>query len=152
MSDIYAVIAKGMAKALWVSTWADWADAQHRSNPGKRHYKDGCELMDCAPPLPRRAENEAWRLFGKIEQVNGFSMACLCSQAFKADYPDDEASSWVEAEDAYWENFGHYLAMGAMGHGASWFDDHEKFELKLPHTEVDFYDELEELNQETNEA
>lgn len=36
-------------------------------------------------------------------------------------------------------DFGHHVAMMALGHGVSWFDDHAKFQLKLPHIEV-WYD------------
>lgn len=33
------------------------------------------------------------------------------------------------------EHFGRDLAMQAMGHGVSWFDDHKKFPIKIPHIE-----------------
>lgn len=33
-------------------------------------------------------------------------------------------------------DFGYTLAMQAMGHGVSWFDDHPDFDIKIPHYEV----------------
>lgn len=35
----------------------------------------------------------------------------------------------------YAREFGHYLAMQALGHGVSWFDDHARFDLTVPHSE-----------------
>jgi hypothetical protein len=142
-----------MARTLWCDAWADWADEQHRTNPDVRHYPPGCELMAYLPKLPDRAFTEAWRLFGRIEEANQNFMAILCDQAWHADghkappYPHEGYEGFTSAGDEYWRDFGHCLVMGALGHGVSWFDDHEKFELKFPiYTYVDFQEELEALD------
>jgi hypothetical protein len=148
VSSFAAVVVGGMAKALWCDAWANWADEQHKINPHNRHYPMGCELMDYCPPWPERAYHEAWRLLGRIEECNGVGICVLCSWAFQADHPGAEEShaDWTNMGDDHWELFGHYLAMGALGHGASWFDDHERFDLRFPrYTYVDFDEELEEL-------
>ena len=46
-----------------------------------------------------------------------------------------EADKGAPIDSDYAGEFGHDLAMQAMGHGVSWFDDHHKFPLKVPHTE-----------------
>lgn len=149
MSDTYDIIAEGMARALWCDAWANWADEQHQKNPKVRYYPPGCELMDHMPAVPQRAYNEAWRLFGAIEELNGGTMAVLCHRAWLADNSpgkDSEECNWTNAGQDYWKEFGHYLAMEALGHGVSWADDHEAIEIKFPkYTYVDFYDEFEAL-------
>lgn len=151
MSDIYNTIATAMARALWCDAWASWADEQHQKDRSVRHYPPGCELMDYMPELPPRAHNEAWRLFGQIEALNGCHMCHLCVRAYEADkveVPADfaHAPEWVDCSESYWRDFGHYLAMMALGHGVSWFDDHADFEIKFPsYTYVDFSEELADL-------
>lgn len=59
-------------------------------------------------------------------------------------YDRERAESWVGADMDYVHDFGWCLAMQAMGHGVSWYDDHPEFQINdglhirafvLPHCE-----------------
>lgn len=113
-------IINGMARAMWVMAWADELEER-----GHEDSWAGCDLMDLAPETPCKAIELAWTLAGKYEQANGMSVICLLGSAQRAD-----GNSTNDYE--YETDFGHYLAMMAMGHGVSWFDDHEEFYLKVP--------------------
>jgi hypothetical protein len=114
-------IVEAMARALFVSAWADAEEEEGRSFGG------GVDLMDVAPKTSAEAKQHAKKLAKQFEQKNGMSLDELLAKAAEA----DDAS--VDSE--YARDFGHYLAMQAMGHGVSWFDDHKKFPLKVPYTE-----------------
>lgn len=133
-------IVNKMARTLFVSTYADAIDNDEiqgdAAGPGQ-------DWMDVAPATPDRFQNEAWRLVGRIEQLNGMGLICLFAAACEADKESFEAmitryhaDALTEADWHYIGEFGHCLAMQSMGHGVSWFDDHEHFELKLPLIEV----------------
>lgn len=113
-------VVEAMARALFVTAWADAEEEAGNTYPGE-------ELMDVAPKTSAEAKRHAEKLAKQFEQKNGMSLDELLAKAAEA---DDE-----EIDSDYAREFGHYLAMQAMGHGVSWFDDHEKFPLKVPHTE-----------------
>jgi hypothetical protein len=83
--------------------------------------------MDAAPATPRDYENEAWRLCGQVESANRLSLICIFAAACRAD-----GVAFETVGDAYARDFGHCVAMQCLGHGVSWFDDHERFDLKTP--------------------
>jgi len=112
--DYEEEIIEGMARALWVSDWA-----QREEEKGVSF--SGMELMDIAPPTPQGAEDAARLLAGGIIQANKASLTRLLAKASKAD------GDYADPED-----FGHYLAMMALDTGVSWFDRHEEFPLKVP--------------------
>ena len=125
-------IIASAARALWVSWWADqcscgfdsetcrldgdglegWdPDAEHVANdPG------GVELMDVAPDTPPDAVEAATALMGRIE-----GLGALLERADVQGDPED---------------FGHYLAMEALGTGVSW-DGHylDPHGLDVPYIE-----------------
>lgn len=125
-------IVEGMARALFVSTYAEWAEemCQRGIDPLPPIAKGGEDWMDVAPETPKEAMVYAWRLCGMIEEANHLNIYCLAAAAHKADWPDRDP---CDRPSGYDKMFGHYLAMQAMGHGVSWFDDHEKFPLHVPH-------------------
>lgn len=123
-------IITAMARALFVNAYADAADNGELPD-GYDEAGSGEDWMNVAPETPRRFENEAWRLAGKIEQLNGMSIICLFNLACEADNVDME-----DAGANYSSDFGHCLAMQALGTGVSWFDDHERFPIKLPYVEA----------------
>jgi hypothetical protein len=132
MTNLLNTIIDGMARALFVQAYADAVEQ------GEIDVAAACmgqDWMDIAPETPKYAYNQAWRLLGKIEELNKSSIHSLHYQAYKADginyYHDEE----------YARLFGHYLAMQSLGHGVSWFDDHTKFDLKLPYFEFELEDE-----------
>lgn len=135
---------EGAARAFFVSAYADFVEEGHSTDnelddiererrlslprPGARE-----DWMDYAPPTPPNAYALAGELWALIEakcdvfgtKLNGG--AGVYSLALRAEAVDGTAP------DA--EKFGHYMAMEAMGHGVSWFDDHETFEMHIPHIE-----------------
>ena len=112
---------EGAARAVWVQAWADHQESKGKALRG--------ELMHQAPATPLSAYVWAGELMGRIAEKNKTSIHVLAVRAAEADGTTD-----INVEE-----FGHYLAMQALGHGVSWFDDHAKFPLKLPHMEYDYY-------------
>ncbi len=107
-------ILDGMARAMFVDRWVWQEEEDGRTYPGQ-------DLMNCAPETPHEAEAAALYLAGMIDQANGTTLHCIAAAAVRA-----EGKAIDESE------LGHYLAMMAMGHGVSWFDDHATFPLVVP--------------------
>ena len=120
------IIEKGIARALFVTAWADEMEEQGRSFPPQT------ELMSVAPSTPTVAIKEAWRLTGALENENKMGILPLIYQAAKADGLDMETMPKSQKLE-YASDFGHYLAMESLGHGVSWFDNHASFDLKHPY-------------------
>jgi len=113
-NTFYEDFAEGAARAVYVQAWVD-----QQEEKGKRLRG---ELMDQAPATPLSAYVWAGELIGLLTALNKASIYMLGAEAAKAEGADD-----IDAN-----LFGHYLAMQALGHGVSWFDDHAKFPLKVP--------------------
>lgn len=119
------IINKGIARSMFVSAWADEMEEQGKS------FSPGSEIMQLAPHTPHQAVAEAYRFTGRIEGANDSSLIVLLYKAAKADgRVVDEMSESEKIE--YAESFGHYLLMESLGHGVSWFDSHQEFDLKIP--------------------
>ena len=74
---------------------------------------------------PIIATMESHHLIGMIEAANnGKSITSLYAEALLADNLEDSSETRAE--------FGQLVALQAMGHGRSWFDDHAEFPLELP--------------------
>lgn len=109
-------IFEGMARAMYVS---DWANRQEEKGISLRG-----ELMDQAPatsPDARAAAKVLTQDFLKANKVK--SLTDLYAMALNAGASGRKSDAGT---------FGHYLAMQAMGHGVSWFDDHPEFPLAVP--------------------
>lgn len=126
------IIAQAMARAAFVSAWAD--NQEERGKSFRRQH-----LEEIAPKkTPKAATQWAWKLIGRIEQANGKGLCALLFAAEKADGiwgADLVRQIETVASDEYARQFGHYLAMQALGHGVSWFDDHAQFPITIPHAE-----------------
>ncbi len=111
-------IYEAMARAMFVSDWADRQEEKGKTYPGM-------DLMDVAPPTSRDALLAARALAAAVIKDNNVkSLTDLYARALNAGGEGDA------------RKFGHYLAMQAMGHGVSWYDDgNPEFGLKLPHFE-----------------
>jgi hypothetical protein len=119
----------GMARALFVADYARAAeDGRVVLTPEQAKLKD---WMEIAPPTPLDYIYEGHRLAGKVEQVNGQALIVLFAQAVEADGKANWIT-WDEKHPGYAVNFGHNIAMQAVGHGVSWFDDHNEFDLHVP--------------------
>lgn len=115
---------RGIAEILWGCAWADHVEAHRCTN------LSGCDILQVMPPIPRQAWAVAERVLGHIEQANpqwSHSWRAMFAAARRADGLPDEG--WSEEEVT---RFGNCLAYMAMGHGVSWFDDHEHFPLSVP--------------------
>jgi hypothetical protein len=128
---------EGAAKAFFATAYADYVEEGHStdnelsederetrlslSKPGP-----GEDWMDYLPEIPPNAYALAGELWAMLEAANpgGCGVYTLAERA--------EA---VDGEKPDPEQFGHYLAMQAMGHGVSWFDDHKTFKIKVPSIE-----------------
>lgn len=116
-------IIAGMARAFFVERWAQREEEKGRSHGGE-------ELMDVAPATSPKAKAHAKKFAAQVVAANGGrTIRELYNEAQAANRRAGISGRGAEAE------FGHYLAMQAMGHGVSWFDDNAKFDLKVPHTE-----------------
>lgn len=115
-------IIEAMAKALFVSAWADKEEEE-----GRTHNDQG--YMDISPATTPEAFWKARELASLIESVNGMSLEALYEKAAST-----EGKHYKEPTS---KDFGHYLTMQALGHGVSWFNDHPQFDLKIPH--IEFY-------------
>lgn len=133
-------IHEAMARAFFVCAWAD-AMEEAGKLPGQ------CELMDIAPETSNQALDEAKKLYFEIEAENDIHLDEFVPPGFTDGSEEDEyvLPGFVPSEDGNpeeeelqpWdteaaEQFGHYLAMEAMGHGVRWSDDHEDHDLKVP--------------------
>lgn len=125
-------VAAGIASIFWASVWADEAERVGYPIAGEE-----ITLIMC--PTPQAAYSEAWRLLGKIEQLNGMHIACLVHKAIEADRaagisaPKGISPDGADVElDRYAFRFGQCLAWEHTGAGVSWGDDHAECGVKVP--------------------
>lgn len=117
--------AEGAARAAFVSSWADYQEERGKTYPGKN-------LMDVAPSTPLSAYVWAGQLIGKMEELNSRNIHAIGAAVAEAD-----GLGWMAFDGA---DFGHYMAMQALGHGVSWSDDHSQPKwLKVPYMEYDWF-------------
>jgi hypothetical protein len=117
-------IRNGMARALWITAYANWAD-EHAGEPGVVRATHGADWADVAPETPEAAEEAAAELETLFVAANRVSMADIWRRA----------KIKTQRETFL---FGHYMAMQALGEGVSWFDDHPEFEVRFPRFECHY--------------
>lgn len=130
LMTIRKTIIEAMARAFWVAAYADACDRyfeEHGEPPAGYDVAGPREdWMDKAPETGGGALRAAFhlvRLFERkhllsVEDV--FEKACALEGHRKDPTPSD---------------FGHYMAMEAMGHGVGWGDDHPGHGYDLPRVE-----------------
>lgn len=96
----------------------------------------GVNLLDIAPPVSDLARIAGAMLAGHLCEANGVSIPVLLHRARVADEIDGDADA------SYAREFGHAVAMEALGTGVSWLDDHGEFELVVP--EIRYHYEAED--------
>ena len=126
--DVTDQIREGIARAIFVLAWADTEESEGRGGMGWA----GQDLMNLAPDTSPEAYAKADQIIQQIQQANGKSVTDLFHEAMAADGYSDGEYDYFQAN-----RFGHALGMMALGTGVSWFDDHERFPLKVPHNEFD---------------
>lgn len=140
------VILAAMARAIWISAYADAAD--NGEHDGER-ASNGSDWMDAAPETPVRALLAAQTWLDLAVKAN--AVVCIWQLAGRALAADDATvrleksyeggpitprlACYREIPEPFAADFGHDIAMQIMGHGVSWFDDHAEFPLTLPRRE-----------------
>ncbi len=126
------LVERGMARTMFGCIWADYVEEfTGRSLQG--------EILDQAPETPEYVIRDAYRLAGMFEQLNGpGGMIAIAHRAAMADM--HQTGGDVDLTPEFLRELGSDLAMQAMGHGVSWFDDHEEFEIKFPYMEYSYFD------------
>lgn len=116
-NDFTEEFAEGASRAFWATSWATGMEERGESVSG--------DVMEQAPETPLSAWVAAGQLIGALECANNAPIHTLADRASRAD--GGEGILDIDAN-----LFGHYMAMQALGHGVSWFDDHAKFKIKIP--------------------
>jgi len=140
LSATEKTVVSAMVRAKFVSDWADRQEERGKTYPGQ-------ELMDVAPRTPRYAFERALMFAGQLPNLHVVLNEAAWADTLK-DYnllpstvpyrwerPDLEEAAEALKTDRYISDLGHCLAMQALGHGVSWFDDHAKFDIGIPHFE-----------------
>jgi len=83
-------IVTAMARALFVSVWADNEEENGRTYSGS-------DLMDVAPVTPDDARDLALTLYGKIEQASRMNMWALLAAARRADGNTADDADYAES-------------------------------------------------------
>jgi len=104
-------IAIHMARAFFASAWADWSD---QYGPGTQG--NGVDVMDEMPDeIDPSAVYAAFELCAALEEQHGMHTADIFAKAVEMAGDDGDREKTPEM-------FGHYAAMGAMGHGVNLHD------------------------------
>lgn len=130
-SDFRDAFLYGAARAFFMTAFADYVEDEDREDDGHEypHPGPGGDWADVTPEPPPNAYALAGELWAGLYALNGKAGPyTLANNAEAAD------GAPIDAEE-----FGHYLAMTAMGHGVSWFDDHKDFPLEVPHIECSLF-------------
>lgn len=117
-------IKDGMARAIWVTSFADWVEGLPKAQQ-RELAPGGGDWNDAAGETPRSALEAGQALVELYEQANDKPIADLFRTAAQAD--GRKPSSRLA------DLFGHALAMQALGTGVAWTDDHKPFPLKRIH-------------------
>lgn len=140
--EINANIINGIATVLWGDAWAQHIENARDEGRGACRSLSGVKIEDVMPEIPKAAKQRAMLLARAYGKANGevcvadlLVAAYRADECFDEDYLDEDLLNDVHELDSYQEEFGNNLAWMAMGHGVSWFDDHEDFPLEVPHVE-----------------
>lgn len=110
-TDTRTEIVHHMARAFFACAWADWADEYGPGTAG-----NGVDVMTEMPDeLDPSAVWAAFKLADALEKQHGMHTAEIYRKAREIAGDDGD-------RDKSPEMFGHYAAMGAMGHGVSLYD------------------------------
>lgn len=119
-SDWMGSFVDGAARVAFALTWAnEYEERGNRIGP--------VDILGVAPETPLWAYVWAGIMIGHYEAANKTNIYAIAHMASEAD------GNEVDPED-----FGGDLALMYLGTGVSWFDDHAKFALVIPHGEFNF--------------
>ena len=107
-------IERAMTRTFFVTGWSSHHDYQGREDP-----------FEVAPKrMPADVRAFTTKYIKKLEAANGLPVAVLFEVAAQA-----PGKHYVGPTTA---DFGHYVAMEAVGHGVAWTDDHPDIGMKVP--------------------
>lgn len=110
-TEIHDEIMEHMARAFFACAWADWCDEYGPGTQG-----NGVDVMDEMPDeVDPSATAAAKDLAEALEKQHGIPLAMIFRRAVALSGSDGDREKTPEM-------FGHYAAMGAMGHGVSLHD------------------------------
>src|SRR5690348_663055 len=120
MNTFREAFIAGAARAFFVSSYADFVENQDGESD-LPSAGAGEDWMDVAPETPARAVELAEQLWTGLEKANSCTVEELGTDAAEADREGDcctepECCGTFSFEDIDADQFGHYLAMQAMGH------------------------------------
>lgn len=124
-SNLKDCFLHGAARAFFASAYADYVDdVTSDGSPLGEEFNQ--EVPNRTPPAAYALGGELWGGLAALNRDGAgvYSLARLAQAADGYDYGPDE-----------WEDFGHYVAMEAMGHGVSWSDEHADFRMEVPRIE-----------------
>lgn len=127
-------IRAAMARAFFASAWADQAE-----ETGNSGILSGAEILDVMPDdIDPAAEHAARTLaFDMVRANDGADLESLFERAAALAEEHGEGDRESTAE-----NFGHYAAMQAMGHGVGLgdaFGSHAYDAIRVPYVEFGAY-------------
>lgn len=126
-------IIMGMAELFWGDAYGDHVEEHDCYN------LSGRDIVEVMPTIPKLAMEAARKLAMEIEKANGCNLASLYNRAMDADRNDPSILARAKRISSPNKDlsspirFGNCLAYKAQGAGISWFDDHARFDLKVPH-------------------
>lgn len=129
LTAVDTMIIKAMARTLFLLAWESYQEENDTPTQG--------EIDDKAPETPLDVLCYGYYVAGQICDINNKSLLHLLLDAAKADHVIGE--DYTDSSETV-ERFGHCLAMQVTGQGVSWFDDHNRFNLRLPHIEFSWMD------------
>lgn len=118
------MLIHGMARALWVVSWADQMEEEGECFSGQ-------DLMDVAPPYPPSTELQAAFILGLFCSANKtLSPAVIIHKVFSVNELDTDDETLIE-------NFGHYIVMEMLSTGVGWSDNYpgSTNEIEFPYIE-----------------
>lgn len=123
-TDTRNEIVRHMARAFFACAWADYSE---QVGP---HYAAGSQIFDVMPDeLDPSAVWIAFELARQLEEIHGYTLDRIFAKAAEI---SESRRGGDRPRTA--EMFGHYAAMGAMGHGVGLWDafgpDAERYVLK----------------------
>jgi hypothetical protein len=111
----------GFLEAIWLDSYMSWAD-EHGLDYTTGHIPQHVRgLSDIPQAVPTSAKRLAKKYASILVKMNRASLTELWRRASRAD-----------GERADPVKLGFHLAMQSAGHGISWTDDHERFDVSLP--------------------
>lgn len=129
IDEVTAHIAEEIARAFFVTAWADAQEERGTSF-------SGVNLYDVAPETPEYVIRDAMDLVRSMERLNGMRMRDMYYRAL-------DRAELIDAPDVR-DNFGYMTAMQAMGSGVRWTDDYRDHGLKVPYKDFTQFDLKEE--------